>query len=72
MTFADLRNDFVFWRIFANHPDLLCSLLSDLLGRGEAEAIVSVEYLPNEQLSFVVEHCILKITCVSLRLFPVT
>ncbi|MEZ4294058.1 MAG: hypothetical protein R3B70_03705 [Polyangiaceae bacterium] len=33
MMFADLKNDFVFRRIFATHPDLLRSLLNDLLER---------------------------------------
>jgi hypothetical protein len=33
MTFADLKNDFVFRRIFAKHPDILCGLLNDLLDR---------------------------------------
>jgi hypothetical protein len=33
MAFADLKNDFVFRRIFASQPDILRSLLNDLLGR---------------------------------------
>jgi PD-(D/E)XK nuclease family transposase len=54
MAFADLKNDFVFRRIFATHPDILRGLLNDLLDRRDKEAIVSVEYLPSEQLPLVV------------------
>jgi hypothetical protein len=32
MIFADMKNDFVFRRIFATHPDILRGLLNDLLG----------------------------------------
>jgi hypothetical protein len=46
MAFADLKNDFVFRRIFATHPDILCGLLNDLLDRRDEEAIASSEYLP--------------------------
>jgi predicted transposase/invertase (TIGR01784 family) len=54
MVFADLKNDFVFRRIFATHPDILRGLLNDLLDRRDQEAIVSIEYLPSEQLPLVV------------------
>ena len=54
MAFADLKNDFVFRRIFATHPDILRGLLNDLLDRRDDEAIVSIEYLPSEQLPLVV------------------
>jgi hypothetical protein len=54
MAFADLKNDFVFRRIFATHPDILRGLLNDLLGRRDKETIVSIEYLPSEQLPLVV------------------
>src|SRR3954469_6072922 len=50
MAFADLKNDFVFRRIFATHPDILRRLLNDLLERRDAQTIVSLEYLPSEQL----------------------
>jgi PD-(D/E)XK nuclease family transposase len=50
MMFADLKNDFVFRRIFATHPEILRGLLNDLLERREEEAIISIEYLPSEQL----------------------
>jgi len=54
MVFADLKNDFVFRRVFATHPDILRGLLNDLLERTGAETIVSIEYLPSEQLPLVV------------------
>jgi hypothetical protein len=53
MAFADLKNDFVFRRIFATHPDILRGLLNDLLDRRDGEAIISIEYLPSEQLPLV-------------------
>jgi PD-(D/E)XK nuclease family transposase len=54
MAFADLKNDFVFRRIFATHPDILRGLLNDLLERTGEAAITSIEYLPSEQLPLVV------------------
>jgi hypothetical protein len=53
MPFADLKNDFVFRRTFATHPDILRSLLNDLLDRRGEEAIISVEYLPHSQAPLV-------------------
>jgi predicted transposase/invertase (TIGR01784 family) len=53
MTFADLKNDFVFRRIFATHPDILRGLLNDLLDRRGKDAIATIEYLPTEQLPLV-------------------
>jgi len=53
MIFADLKNDFVFRRIFATHPDILRSLLNDLLERTGDRAIEIIEYLPSEQLPLV-------------------
>ena len=53
MTFADLKNDFVFRRIFATHPAILRRLLNDLLEREGAQTIEQVEYLPGEQLPVV-------------------
>ena len=50
MRFADLKNDFVFRRIFATHPDILRGLLNDLLERRDAQTIEQIEYLPSEQL----------------------
>jgi hypothetical protein len=43
MRFADLKNDVVFRRIFGQNPDILCALLSDLLGREPAEAVTGIE-----------------------------
>jgi hypothetical protein len=43
MVFADLKNDFVFRRIFATHPDILRSLLNDLLERSGDRTIESIE-----------------------------
>jgi hypothetical protein len=48
MAFADLKNDFVFRRIFATHPDILRRLLNDLLQREGPETIEQIEYLPSE------------------------
>ena len=53
MAFADLKNDFVFRRIFGMHPDILRGLLNDLLERTGKDTIVAVEYLPSEQLPLV-------------------
>ena len=53
MAFADLKNDFVFRRIFATHPDILRSLLNDLLERTGDRIIEAIEYLPSEQLPLV-------------------
>src|SRR5215813_6473268 len=54
MVFADLKNDFVFRRIFAAHPDILRGLLNDLLERTGDRTIEAIEYLPSEQLPLVV------------------
>jgi predicted transposase/invertase (TIGR01784 family) len=54
MAFADLKNDFVFRRIFATHPAILRSLLNDLLERTGERVIETIEYLPSEQLPLVV------------------
>src|SRR5258708_33011115 len=53
MTFADLKNDFVFRRIFAGHPNLLRGLLNDLLDRRGERTIEGIEYLPSERLPLV-------------------
>ena len=50
MLFADLKNDFVFRRVFATHPEILRGLLNDLLEREGAQTIEAIEYLPSEQL----------------------
>ena len=54
MVFADLKNDFVFHRIFARHPDILLGLLNDLLGRRGNRAIESIEYLASHQIPRVI------------------
>lgn len=53
MVFADLKNDFVFRRIFAKHPQILRGLLNDLLDRQGERTIEGIEYLPSEQLPLV-------------------
>jgi hypothetical protein len=53
MAFADMKNDYVFRRIFATHPDILRRLLNDLLERKDAQTIEQIEYLPSEQLPVV-------------------
>ena len=45
MAFADLKNDFVFRRILATHPDNLRGLLNDLLDRQADKAMFSQEEL---------------------------
>jgi PD-(D/E)XK nuclease-like transposase len=50
MAFADLKNDFVFRRVFGKHPSILRGLLNDLLERTGERAIESIEYLPGEPL----------------------
>jgi len=50
MKFTDMKNDFVFRRIFGAHPDILRGLLNDLLDRQDENTIDFIEYLPNEQL----------------------
>lgn len=44
-----MKNDPVFRRIFAEHPDILRGLLNDRLDRRGDRAIEDVEYLPSEQ-----------------------
>jgi len=53
MRFADLKNDYIFRRIFGTHPDILRRLLNDLLERTGEQAIDHIEYLPSEQLPLV-------------------
>lgn len=54
VTFADLKNDFVFRRIFAKHPDVLRDLLNDLLEREGDRRIEDVEYVALGQAPLVV------------------
>lgn len=69
MVFADLKNDYVFRRIFATHPDLLRSLLNDLLDRSGDETIEFIEYLPSEMLPLVLgaKLSILDVRCKDRR-----
>ncbi len=53
MLFADMKNDFVFRRIFATHPENLRCLLNDLLERSGDRIIEAIEYLPSEQLPLI-------------------
>jgi predicted transposase/invertase (TIGR01784 family) len=46
--YLDPKNDFIFKRIFGNHPDLLISFLNALMPFGTERTIKSVEYIPNE------------------------
>ena len=66
MAFADLKNDYIFRRIFATHPDILRRLLNDLLERTGDQTIDAIEYLPGEQLP-VVEGAKLSILDVRCR-----
>ena len=50
MAFADLKNDYIFRRIFTKRPDLLRHLLNDLLDRHGEHAIEDLEYLTSEHL----------------------
>jgi len=50
MAFADLKNDYIFRRIFTRRPDLLRHLLNDLLDRHGEHAIEGIEYLTSEHL----------------------
>lgn len=49
MRFADLKNDFVFRRVFGKHPELTAALLNDLLEFEGSERIASLELLSPEQ-----------------------
>jgi predicted transposase/invertase (TIGR01784 family) len=51
--FADLKNDFVFRRIFAHHPELTTALLNDLLGFQGDDRIVWLALLSPEQAPIV-------------------
>jgi len=54
MVFADLKNDYIFRRIFGTHPNILRGLLNDLLERTGERTIEHIEYLPSEQFPLVV------------------
>jgi predicted transposase/invertase (TIGR01784 family) len=48
--YLDPKNDLVFKRIFGEHPHILRSFLNALLPLSDEEQIVSLEYLPAEQV----------------------
>ena len=49
--FLDPRTDIVFKRIFGEHPEILCEFLNGMLPfEDDSEFIVSLEYLPSEQV----------------------
>jgi flagellar biosynthesis GTPase FlhF len=50
MGFADLKNGVVFRKVFGQNPRVLAGLLNDLLERSGERSIVSLEYLPSEQM----------------------
>lgn len=49
MAYADLKNDFVFRRVFGQHAEVLRGLLNDFLDRRGEHEIATVEYLPPDQ-----------------------
>ena len=51
--FADLKNDFVFRRVFAHHAELTRALLNDLLALEGPDRIVKLSLLPPEQVPVV-------------------
>ena len=83
VTYADLKNDVVFRKVFGGHPRVLAGLLNDLLGREGERAIVDLEYLPSEQVPLVpgLKLSILDVRCreksgalfvVEMQVLPVT
>ena len=83
MGYADWKNDFTFYKIFANHPDILRDLLHDLLGLKDEQAIADLEYLPRDQAPTLPggRHAIVDVKCrevsgrifiVEMQLFPHT
>ena len=67
MGYADLTNDYVFRKVFGEHPHVLRGLLNDLLDRSGAHEITSLEYLAGEQapLVFGQKLSILDVRCKS-------
>ncbi len=62
--YLDPKSDLVFKRIFGEHPDLLRAFLNAILPLEPDERIVSLEYLPGEQVP---EIPLLKQTLVDVR-----
>jgi predicted transposase/invertase (TIGR01784 family) len=53
VSYADLKNDVVFRKVFGRNPRVLTGLLNDLLERSGERSIVELEYLPSEQVPLV-------------------
>jgi len=64
--YLDPKNDIVFKRIFGEHPNILRSFLNALLPLPENGQIVSLEYLPAEQVPQLplLKHSIVDVRCV--------
>lgn len=69
MRYLDPKADLTFKKVFAQHPDLLISLLNALLPLSDDEQIESVEYLPNELVPELYEHknSIVDVLCQDIR-----
>lgn len=69
--FADPKVGLVFKRIFGSeaHKDLLIALLNDLLGLSGDRLILSIEYLPTEQVPVITERklSIVDVKCTDAR-----
>jgi len=64
--FLDPRSDIVFKRIFGEHPEILCEFLNGVLPfEDESEFIVSLEYLPGEQVPDIplIKNSIVDVRC---------
>ncbi len=83
MSYADLKNDFVFRKVFGQHPTVLMGLLNDLLERSGEHLIASIEYLSSEQVPLLpgLKLSILDVRCrevggavfvVEMQVLPVT
>ncbi|MDR1169316.1 MAG: Rpn family recombination-promoting nuclease/putative transposase [Prevotellaceae bacterium] len=62
--YLDPKNDFIFKRIFGNHPDLLISFLNALLPFGKERIIKNIKYISNE---LVPDNLLKKFSLVDVR-----